>query len=63
MKPDNVLVGKGDIPKITDFGIASVQDENTRMTRSGAVMGTLNYMPPEQRIDSSKVSPQSDYYL
>lgn len=62
MKPDNVLVGKGNIPKITDFGIASVQDANTRMTRSGAVMGTLNYMPPEQRIDSSKVSPQSDYY-
>ena len=62
MKPDNVLIGKGNVPKITDFGIASVQDENTRMTRSGAVMGTLNYMPPEQRIDSSKVSPQSDYY-
>ncbi len=62
MKPDNVLIGKGNVPKITDFGIASVQDENTRMTRAGAVMGTLNYMPPEQRIDSSKVSPQSDYY-
>ena len=57
MKPDNVLMGMGNIPKITDFGIASVQEEKSRMTRSGAVMGTLNYMPPEQRIDSSKVSP------
>ena len=62
IKPDNILIGDENSVKITDFGIASLQEQDQRMTRTGMIMGTPNYMPPEQRMDSSKVSIQSDYY-
>src|SRR5262249_49610448 len=35
-------------PRITDFGLAKVSDENPDQTRSGVVLGTASYMAPEQ---------------
>ena len=47
VKPQNILMEPEGAVKITDFGIARAQDLST-MTHTGMVMGTPQYMPPEQ---------------
>lgn len=47
VKPDNVLVGREGRPKLSDFGIAQVIDEQ-RMTVTGNLVGSPTYMSPEQ---------------
>jgi len=47
VKPDNVLVGKEGRPKLSDFGIAQIVDEQ-RMTMTGNLVGSPTYMSPEQ---------------
>jgi serine/threonine protein kinase/ABC-type amino acid transport substrate-binding protein len=50
-------------PKITDFGLAKVSDPERSLTVTGAVMGSPNYMAPEQaRGDTKKVGPAADVY-
>ena len=64
MKPDNVmLVKKGSDPnfvKLLDFGLARMQHQ-TRLTQSGMVIGTINYMAPEQ-ISGAGFSGATDIY-
>jgi serine/threonine protein kinase len=50
-------------PKITDFGLAKRLDSDSEQTASGAVMGTPNYMAPEQAAGHSRtIQPAADVY-
>lgn len=70
IKPSNVLVMEQDgraVPKVIDFGIASVSEEEsvakTALTSTGQVVGTLEYMSPEQADPSERhIDGRSDVY-
>lgn len=59
VKPSNVLINKSDIAKLVDFGLARIQ-EDSGQTKSGVVLGTLDYMAPEQLREARLASPYSD---
>jgi serine/threonine-protein kinase len=63
IKPSNIIRVKGsNNVKITDFGIARVEDPDmTRQTQMGEVLGTPQYMSPEQAL-GRKVDARSDLY-
>jgi WD40 repeat protein len=51
------------VPKITDFGLAKLLDEEVRLTRTGLVLGTPSYMAPEQVLPGRQpVGPAADVY-
>lgn len=59
LKPTNVIVDDSGLATVTDFGIARAgQDE---ITETGLVMGTANYLSPEQ-AQAEAVGPSSDVY-
>ena len=60
IKPSNVLVGPGDVTKLTDFGIAKVSGAES-WTQTGFAMGTYAYMSPEA-VKGESQSNQSDIY-
>lgn len=61
IKPDNILLRDDGSSALTDFGIARANDSATRMTRTGAVVGTPHYMSPEQ-ARGKQVDGRSDLY-
>jgi WD40 repeat protein len=48
LKPSNVLVDASGAPHVADFGLAKRSDGDADLTLTGQVLGTPNYMPPEQ---------------
>ncbi|MFZ0043560.1 MAG: protein kinase [Solirubrobacteraceae bacterium] len=60
VKPANVLLGIEGAVKLADLGIADVADR-TRITTSGAVLGTFSYMAPEQ-LEGASPKPAMDIY-
>ncbi len=60
VKPGNILVCPDGTVKLTDFGIARAADA-TPLTRTGVVLGTAQYLSPEQ-ANGAAVTPASDVY-
>ena len=60
VKPANVLMSPRQDAVLTDFSIANMQ-EAQRLTQTGAMMGTPDYMAPEQ-FDAKQVDKRSDLY-
>lgn len=61
LKPENIL-GSIQVPLLTDFGIAKELDHSLGLTRTGQIIGTLDYMSPEQATDAKSVDHRSDIY-
>ena len=47
IKPDNIMLTKHGGVKVVDFGVAKVEDPNTKLTATGIAVGTPNYVSPE----------------
>jgi len=60
IKPSNLMITAQNLLKVLDFGIA-ISDHSPELTGAGYLLGSLNYMSPEQ-IMGSKASPRSDIY-
>ena len=66
IKPSNLFLEEEDgvvIVKVSDFGLAKVQSAGIdSLTKSGALMGTPQYMAPEQAQDAKRVDARTDVY-
>ncbi|QVL30298.1 protein kinase [Telmatocola sphagniphila] len=63
LKPANVLFAADGTPKVTDFGLAKLIDQDGGQTHTGTVIGTPSYMAPEQALGEAKrVGPPADIY-
>ncbi|WP_456824996.1 serine/threonine-protein kinase [Cellulomonas sp. P5_E12] len=60
VKPGNILLGRGGRVKITDFGVSLARNQ-VNMTATGMVMGTAQYLSPEQAV-GKPATPLSDLY-
>lgn len=63
IKPENILLDD-DVAVVADLGLARAMDagEGERLTKSGVVLGTAEYMSPEQAMDSPHVDERCDVY-
>lgn len=59
LKPENIIIGSNGIVKLMDFGLAHLHTSN--LTATGVMLGTVNYMAPEQ-IRGDKLDPRTDLY-
>ncbi len=62
IKPDNLMITKEGTVKIADLGIAKKLDRTREATDAGLVLGTPNYMAPEQATDAALTDRRSDVY-
>jgi serine/threonine-protein kinase len=62
IKPGNILINQeADQVKVLDFGIAKMKDDISMQTKSGAQIGTVFYMSPEQ-VHGKELDARSDIY-
>lgn len=61
IKPDNIMFRDDGTPVILDFGIAKQKDGDSKMTKTGTIVGTTGYMSPEQAM-GQELDERSDIY-
>ncbi|WP_425618931.1 response regulator [Anatilimnocola sp. NA78] len=68
IKPHNLLLDEQGVVKVTDLGLARLNHGATGpasgfdVTMAGGVIGTADYMPPEQAVDSTTIDHRADIY-
>ncbi|WP_296352664.1 serine/threonine-protein kinase, partial [Ramlibacter sp.] len=61
VKPANLLIEPGGRVKLTDFGVARIQDSSEATRTQGSMVGTLKYMSPEQ-VQGQKIDTRADLF-
>jgi eukaryotic-like serine/threonine-protein kinase len=61
VKPANLLIEPGGRVKLTDFGVARIQDSGEATRTQGSMVGTLKYMSPEQ-VQGQKIDSRADLF-
>ncbi len=61
IKPSNLLIGRSGKVWITDFGLARLENQDT-ITATGDLLGTVQYMSPEQAMGNREIDGRSDIY-
>jgi streptogramin lyase/predicted Ser/Thr protein kinase len=61
VKPGNILVGLSDRAYLTDFGLTKRRGSTSALTRTGQLVGTLDYVAPEQ-VEGREVDGRADQY-
>lgn len=69
IKPANLLRDESGVVKVADLGLARIGlgsahsgDSASSLTQAGGILGTADYMPPEQAIDSTTIDHRADIY-
>jgi serine/threonine protein kinase len=62
VKPDNILVTKEGVAKLTDLGLVKELETDLNLTRTGRGLGTPHYMAPEQFRNAKKADVRCDIY-
>jgi len=65
VKPSNLLMDREGLVKVLDMGLARVDvacDDQEQLTLSGQIMGTVDYMAPEQALDTRAADARADIY-
>ena len=67
IKPANILLDKKGTVKVLDMGLARIESvgdaaPQAGLTKSGAIIGTVDYMPPEQALDTRTADARADVY-
>jgi serine/threonine protein kinase len=62
VKPENILLARDGVVKLTDLGLAKVRGEDVTLTKKGLTVGTVAYFAPEQALGEPDLDVRTDLY-
>ncbi len=62
IKPGNIMLSDSGFAKLTDFGLAKLNDTQFSLTQTGSLFGSLMYIPPEQALGEKTLDHRADIY-